>query len=459
MAAIDTCNERLARPQNGVADGLLGLDVGHISTAQNRAASKWRVAILCMPLLLVFSWIMLQRLAACPKDIQADFVQEWTSARNYWTEQPIYWPLSQSLPHYFGPQAQTWLLANAHPPVSVLVAIPFGLLDYRTAWAIWNIASLLLLAISPWLLMRKKGLSYNAADAVAVVTLLLASNTLAQQVVEGQVNLVLLALLVGAWAADRRDRQFAAGALVGLAAAVKLFPALVLVYFLGSRRWRAVAAFGISFASVSLLAAGLLGVDIFRIYVQDVMPAFAQYTNNAANASLPGFFNTVFLGTHRLSAPLINWPAAPRVATLASGLVVAALCGWKSYYARNVVGRDIAFASCTIGMMLASPITWGHSFVLLALPLLLLWRRNSIPMVRYALGAMIGILWLIRPNWFWNLIPGVEELALGVAQSDFHVSPLLVLTLGSLYTHALLGMFVISLTVIPAARRREPTTT
>jgi hypothetical protein len=62
----------------------------------------------------------------------------------------------------------------------------------------------------------------------------------------GQSNLVLLALMLGALIALRGKRELLAGALIAVAAAVKAFPVLALIYLIYRRYWR---------ASVSLVGA------------------------------------------------------------------------------------------------------------------------------------------------------------------------------------------------------------
>ena len=68
----------------------------------------------------------------------------------------------------------------------------------------------------------------------------------------GQPNLLLLALLLGAFACLRRGRQVGAGMLVATAAAIKAFPILALGYLVYRRMWTASAV------TVAVLAAWLL---------------------------------------------------------------------------------------------------------------------------------------------------------------------------------------------------------
>jgi hypothetical protein len=81
----------------------------------------------------------------------------------------------------------------------------------------------------------------------------------------GQPNLLLLAMILGAFACLRLKRKIAAGVLVASAAAIKAFPILVLGYLIYRRMWTAAAA------TVGVLAAWLLIAPLpFRTPTQAV---------------------------------------------------------------------------------------------------------------------------------------------------------------------------------------------
>ena len=81
----------------------------------------------------------------------------------------------------------------------------------------------------------------------------------------GQPNLLLLALLLGAFACLQRGHQIGAGALVATAAAIKAFPIMALGYLIYRRMWAASAA------TVVVLAAWLLIAPLpFRTPAQAV---------------------------------------------------------------------------------------------------------------------------------------------------------------------------------------------
>ena len=62
----------------------------------------------------------------------------------------------------------------------------------------------------------------------------------------GQASLVLLALMLGAFVALRSEREIFAGALVAIAAAIKAFPVIVIVYFIYRRHWKSVASLAVT---------------------------------------------------------------------------------------------------------------------------------------------------------------------------------------------------------------------
>ena len=282
------------------------------------------------------------------------------------------------------------------------------------------------------------------------MTLLLASNPLAQQVIEGQMNLLLLALLTGAWAAERNRRPLIAGTCVGIAAAIKLFPALLIVHFVSRRQWGAALMCAGDFLGLNLVAAGVLGGDVFSIYVHDVMPNFAEYKANLANASLTGILSKVFVGVPGLSAPVVAAPYAVPLAALAAGLTIAAVCAFKSSLARDAASAELAFAACVTGMLLASPITWGHAFVLLPLPLVVVWQNDRRILIRGLVVACAVAALLVRPGWIWNaFVPGFEAYTLGLARGDFQILPAYTLTYLSYMTWAVVLLFVTTLGARP----------
>ncbi|HMF15202.1 MAG TPA: glycosyltransferase family 87 protein, partial [Gemmataceae bacterium] len=181
-----------------------------------------------------------------PGDVVVDFYQEWASARNFLSGAPVYESQRESCRRYLGcaPAGEThfFLEVNAHPPTAVLLGLPLAPLDYPTAVLVWNLVSLVALGVSIWLIARQLGVRLNLRMILPAVVFVMLCWPLRSHLAQGQLVTVLLLLVSGAWAADRSDREFLAGALLGVATALKLFPALLFLHFVFRGRWRALAA-------------------------------------------------------------------------------------------------------------------------------------------------------------------------------------------------------------------------
>ena len=197
-----------------------------------------------------------------------DFFQDWASARNVLDGRPAYLPLSTAVAVYCpkfdnGFQPVPTLPWNAHPPVSVIAVLPFGLLDYPEAGIVWNVIGLAALSASLVMIIRELKFPVAAWSVFPIAALGLTCSPLRDQVWLGQWNTQLLLLLTLAWAADRRGRGSWSGFWISTAAALKVFPIFFILYFLIRRRWT--AAFGCCAWVVAWSAATLAMLRVGRL--------------------------------------------------------------------------------------------------------------------------------------------------------------------------------------------------
>src|SRR5262245_61443959 len=84
-----------------------------------------------------------------PKDLagfcERDLSQDWLSAIAVLADRPAYGPLRSLVEIRYGPDAlpadAEILPYNAHPPGTVLLTLPLGLLGFRAAWILWTALS------------------------------------------------------------------------------------------------------------------------------------------------------------------------------------------------------------------------------------------------------------------------------------------------------------------------------
>lgn len=257
-------------------------------------------------------------------------------------------PLFASAP----PQGTHW------PPFSAVLIIPFALLARlsrelgQAAWGLFSVACL----VASVVLARRW-----ASWGVIGLALLAVTAALQNNFRHLNINTVLLALLV--WAADdlRRGRETRAGVLIGLAAALKAFPALVFALLLWRRRWRALGyGVGIAAAATYLAVLRYGPLDGFAAVWDWVELSVAARSYAGADVATLGMQKLARLG-RALTGSAIG--VGMLHAALAA-LVVLALRGRPRPEAAPAEVGTLALAA-----VLLAPIAWLHSFTL-ALPAL-----------------------------------------------------------------------------------------
>lgn len=408
----------------------------------------WRASLVAIGLMvcgLIFVlWSLSLVLMMLQWDSLRDFVQEYVSVRNYYAGRPIYTPLQEVLASHFHENLP--IEHNAHPPVAVLMTLPLGVFDFFWAYLVWNVLSLVALGVSLWLIMRRDGVGFSGVALLPILALLVTSNVLAHQLFQGQLNLVLLLLITLCWVAWRSGRINLAGASIGLAAALKLFPAFLLLFFVIRRQWQAVISAGIVFVALNVVAGMVFGWECFYTYVVEVMPNVSNFRDTWPNASLMGLWSKLFNATRGDVEPIWQSPLAAQLALFASSAVVVALTAWRIRQAGGRRQTDVAFALCAIAMLLVSPVVWDHYFLLLILPLAILWKSVGPSMGKRALVLLaIAMLMTLQPRWIWDaVIPGDGEGATGNGKIPSIAQPIHTLTVLSMQLYMVLALFVLA---------------
>lgn len=330
-----------------------------------------------------------------------DFYQEWASARNLFEGLPIYTPHEITVEHYFGfltdARDPYFIKENAHPPAAVLLGLPFAFFDFQDALVLWNLLSLALFAATLWLIFQTLQLTISWWQVLAGFCLLLLCYPFVQQMVQGQLNLLLLFLFTVAWRADRAGNVVAAGIWTGAAACFKIFPAFLVVYFLFLGKWRALLSGGLAFLALSLTAGIVLGFDCYHDYFFEILPRTAEWRTSWHNFSLPAVSFKLFEAGKYFPPitvrPLLENSAVAWASALVSLAVLTAIVGRAVVRFGSHGDTDRAYSLTIIAMLLASPITWDHYFLILALPLAVIWPRLTRGR-REILILLLAVLWV-----------------------------------------------------------------
>ncbi len=301
-----------------------------------------------------------------------DFYQDWASARNFRIGMPVYSRHEFTMPIHLGREQQDWeqdIQYNAHPPTSVLLAMPFSYLNLPEAVLAWNL--LTIAALIGALGIVAASLPELRTLFLPVAVFLPFCLPIYGNFQQGQLTLVLVLLTTAAWALERSERPIFAGILIGAAASVKLFPAYLLVYLAARRQWRGVLAAGLTMALLAAVTAAVLGISTYRDYGTIVLPSLERFRSYAFNHSFAGFWHKLFDPSSERGWVAAVWPSPvlARWGTIVSDVIITAMVSAHAYRARSRDSADLAFAMTATAMLLVSPITWDYSLPMLIVPI------------------------------------------------------------------------------------------
>ena len=178
-----------------------------------------------------------------------------------------------------------------------------------------------------------------------------------------------------------KGHDIPAGLVLALAAAVKLTPALLAVYWLFTRRYKATLSFVLWSALLAGLTALAAGMETSLAYVSELKRLSSILLTAYNNQSLAAFMNDL---TGRIGTDLFSWriytlSLHARILSAGSTLLVIALLTRARDRFRNVPVEfeGLAISAVLIAMTVFTPIAWSHYFIVLIIPLMVLADRAA----------------------------------------------------------------------------------
>ncbi len=316
-------------------------------------------------------------------------------------------------------------LGFTYPPFSALLFAPFAHLSARVcdvAFSWLNLAALFgLVAVSLRAVCAALDRRTVLWWALALVLPVVLFDPLRQNFLLGQVNIILALMVV----ADMTlDLPLPRGVLVGLAAAVKVTPAILIPYLLLTRQGRAAGYAVASFCGAGLLAAAVnasTSWSYWTHYIRD--PQRAGMLSWIGNQGGLGAFE-------RGLGHTVSTPTTFVLVVVAAGIGLAVAAG---AYRRSSPVLGLLVAEATES--LASPVSWSHHFVWLVL--LVAWLALAPDRPRYGewyAAAVASLLWA-APYWWVPHGPAVTFAGRGwlVPVSDCDVLLFALVVGGAVY--------------------------
>jgi hypothetical protein len=310
-----------------------------------------------------------------------------------------------------------------NPPITALILYPFVLLptvhlegfDLDTGALAWFLAKA---AMAAWAVLATVRLVETREQPfpawAQLLALVLALRPIVGDLSHGNVNILILFLVVMGLTMVRHRRDILAGVFVGLAIACKVTPALFLAHFLWKRAGRVLAGMFLGLALFLGLVPGvLLGFEhnarLLASWYRKMAAPYVEgkeVTTEHANQSLPGLLYRLttrspsFLDESDEPAEyhnLVAWPPwLARRLLQACGVGFLLLLAWSCrtpLEQRSGWPLAAEYGLVLLGMLLFSERTWKHHCVTLVVPLAVLchqlaWRWQSWTWRGYLLASL-----------------------------------------------------------------------
>jgi alpha-1,2-mannosyltransferase len=250
-----------------------------------------------------------------------------------------------------------------YPPFAALLVRPLALLSDSAAVTLWLWISVAC-TVTGALVLARTVLPARWPRTELALLAAFAFGPAGYNYWHGQMNPVIFLLLALSLRSYVEDKEVQTGVLLGLAAAIKLSPVVLL---LGRRWWRGTAAMVATIVASVVTAVPVIGVGGVRTFVDTVLPSLARDTGWIYNQSVGGLLSRA--ADH--SVLRVGSPSALlHTVVLGAAVVILGVCLWTVRPGhRDRAERGAEFGLGVTAMLLAASIAWYPHFTHLLIPL------------------------------------------------------------------------------------------
>ncbi|MFA7266073.1 MAG: glycosyltransferase 87 family protein, partial [Candidatus Nanopelagicales bacterium] len=295
------------------------------------------------------------------------------------------------------------VLPFTYSPFAAVVLIPFALLPLKVTLALWSTMCIASLAGIAYLTAQRlpglAGKKYPAWATWEIAAVILAvaafAEPIRQNLEAGQVNLMIIFVVMY----DTANRTKYAGFATGMATGFKVLPGIFIVFMLVTRRWADFGRAMLGFAS-TLVIGSFFGINnVWQYWTSELFKTErVGELVRTSNLSLRGITSRAF-GT---DAGTVAWIAVGTLIVV-GGFTIAVMWWNRS---RLVAATIVGLVS-----LLISPISWPHHWVWLV-PAISVCAALSYRAFR---SQRSGIGWLLATAVVVAMIPPMIQLRMGMS--------------------------------------------
>ena len=316
---------------------------------------------------------------------------------------------------YANPPQHLWPFT--YTPLAAWLIAPLTRMSYQSATVLLVVATPLCAAVTAYAALRRLGTGSRTAHGLAPWLALIAVVALEpfpKTMEYAQVNAILMALVaVDLLLVPERSRW--RGVLSGLAAAIKLTPAVAILVLLARREWRAAATMAGSAVGLTVLAGLAAPAESWEFFTSAMWdPGRAGFADYSGNQNLKG---AIARGLPE-AAWNLTWAVCSLLAVVAAWFLCRRLDRLRGAGgAAGGAGQDdglILSLQISVVMVLGlliSPISWSHHWVW-CLPVLMSvaaaawrWRSTALGVA----GAAGFLVFVMAMQWWFPEQNHVEQ--------------------------------------------------
>jgi hypothetical protein len=283
-----------------------------------------------------------------------------------------------------------------YPPAFLLCFEPLTLMTPRAAYWTWFGINVAALALALALLFREIP-SLRTRQIMVLIPLAILYPPLGTHFFYAQTQVLILLLFVLMMWAMGRGYERTAGLFLALAGLIKIFPLLMVGYFVTRHRWRAVSYTAAGVIAGVLVTIAMVGVQRSLGFMNGVHSITSyEFIARPANIALGAFVSRLFWYASGTmgggEGALLGW-VRPIVALAAQLLLLGltARATWAAKAARDADWR--AFSLWVVATILLAPTAWIHYAVLLLIPF------GLVAAAGWASRAGAGAIWLTLASY------------------------------------------------------------
>ena len=316
---------------------------------------------------------------------------------------------------YANPGQHLWPFT--YTPLAAWVISPLTWMSYQSATVLLIAATPLCAAVTAYAVLRQLAVAPRMAHSLAPWLALIgviALEPFPKTMEYAQVNAILMALVaVDLFLVPERSRW--RGVLSGLAAAIKLTPAVAILVLLARREWRAAATMAGSTVGLTLLAALAAPAESWEFFTSAMWdPGRAGFADYSGNQNLKG---AIARGLPE-AAWNLTWAVCSLLAVVAAWFLCRRLDRLRGAgRAAGGTGQDdglvlsLQISVVMVLGLLISPISWSHHWVW-CLPVLMSvaaaawrWRSTALGVA----GAAGFLVFVLAMQWWFPEQNHVEQ--------------------------------------------------